>query len=211
MNRALVLYPLLLLSLLATPLQAREFDEGIDYQRISPGLGSSAPEGKVEVMEMFWYGCPHCFKLEPQLHAWIEEMGDKIHFVRRPSMLNPAWETHARAYYALLAMGVADELHQPFFDAIHVDRRRLADLDQLAEFVAEQGQDGEKFRQMFRSFYVETQIRKEQSLARRGFASGVPAVVIDGVYFTDTTIGGGYKGMLETMTHLVDKVLAGNN
>ncbi|GAB6042922.1 thiol:disulfide interchange protein DsbA/DsbL [Endothiovibrio diazotrophicus] len=199
--------PLLLLPL-AVAVHARDIDEGIDYQRLSPPLDTDAPAGKVEVMEIFWYGCPHCYHLEPVLHKWLEEHADKVHFVRRPSLLNPHWEVHARAFYAAQALEVGERIHQPLFDAIHKDHRRLNDLDSLARFFAEQGVDEQAFRDAYNSFYVETQIRRERELAGRGFVNGVPAVVIDGQYFTDATIGGGFDGMVQVMSHLVDKVLA---
>ena len=201
------LLPLLLLPL-ALSLHARDFDEGIHYQRVSPALATTAAEGKVEVMEMFWYGCPHCYELEPGLEKWLEAHADKVHFVRRPSLLNPRWETHARFYYTAQALGVLDAVHKPLFHALHEQSRRLNDLDALAQFAADQGVDEEKFRKTFRSFYVETQIRRERALAKRGISNGVPGVVIDGKYFTDATLNEGRAGMLEAMTFLVDKVLA---
>ena len=202
------LLPLLLLPMALTAAE-REIDEGIDYKKLSPAMNTAAPEGKVEVLEMFWYGCPHCYQLEPALEKWVHDNADKIHFVRRPSMLNPQWETHARAYYALQALDEVDRMHNILFKALHEEKRRLNDVDALAEFFAAHDVDEAKFRKTFRSFYVETNIRRERALAKRGFASGVPAVVIDGQYFTDTTIGGGYKGMIEVMSFLVDKARNG--
>ena len=201
------LLPLLLLPLAPTS-HARDIDEGINYQVVSPPLSVEAPADKVEVMEMFWYGCPHCYELEPGLEKWLEEHADKVHFVRRPSLLNPRWETHARFYYTAKALGVLDAVHKPLFRALHEQRRRLNDLDALAQFAADQGVDEEKFRKTFRSFFVETQIRRERALAKRGISNGVPGVVIDGKYFTDATLNGSRAGMLEAMTFLVDKVLA---
>ncbi len=198
---------LLALALLPAGLQAREIDEGIDYQVLTPALSSDPAEGKVEVMEIFWYGCPHCYHLEPRLKAWLAEQGDRVQLVRRPSALNPSWEIHARAYYAAQALDAVEKLHGPLFRAIHEERRRLNNEDELAKFAAEQGIDEQAFRNAFRSFYVETNVRRERLLNQRGFLNGVPAIVINGKYFADTTISGGYDGLIEVMSHLVEKEL----
>ena len=135
------------------------FVEGRDYQAISPAVKTSQPD-KVVVTEIFWYGCPHCFRFEPYVERWSAELPENVIFEQVPSSLNPRWTEHARAYYAFQLMGALDKTHRQFFDAIHLKRKRLNSVDTIAEFVAEQGLDEKAFREFYFSFPVETQIRK---------------------------------------------------
>ena len=200
---------LFLLPLIAVGAEPRSIDEGIEYRLIEPPLPVDVPAGKVLVTEQFWYGCPHCYHFEPKLQEWLKKQGDRVVFERRPSTLNPGWGVHAKAYYTAEILGVLDKIHEPLFDAIHKEHRKLNTEDDLAKFFTEHGVDEAEFRKVFNSFFVRTKLARDKALTENCCASGVPNIIINGKYFTDASYGGGLDGLLQVMDHLVDKELAG--
>ena len=183
------------------------FIEGTDYQPISPAVKTSQPD-KVVVTEIFWYGCPHCFRFEPYVERWSASLPDGVVFEQVPSSLNPRWTEHARAYYAFKMMGVLDQTHKALFDAIHIKRQRLTSLDTLAEFVDDLGLDGKQFRDHYFSFPVETQIRKNAKKEERYGHRGVPAVIVNGKYLVWASAAGSNERMSEIMNFLVARELS---
>jgi len=176
--------------------------EGKDYSAISPPVDTGQPD-KIVVTEIFWYGCPHCFRFEPYVERWKQNLPDGVVFEQVPSSLNPRWTEHARAYYAFKMMGVLDKVHRPFFDAIHVKRQRLTDLDTIAGFAAEQGIDEKLFRENYYSFPVETQIRKNVQIEKRYGHNGVPAVIVNGKYLVSASLAGSNDRMIEIIDFLI--------
>ncbi len=168
------------LAVIAAEAPSVPFKEGQDYARLANPVPVATP-GKIEVVEMFWYGCPHCYDLEPSTQAWLKRKPDNVAFVRIAVSFGASWEPGARAYYAAEALGVLDKLHQPLFEAYH-QRRPLGDVDALAAFAAEHGVDAEAFRKAYTSFQTETQLRRGNQLAQRYGIRGVPAVIVDGTY-----------------------------
>lgn len=197
---------LLMLVAGAAPAQM-SFVEGTDYQAISPAVKTSQPD-KVVVTEIFWYGCPHCFRFEPYAEHWAAGLPESVIFEQVPSSLNPRWSDHARAYYAFKMMGALEQTHKPLFDAIHLKRQRIMDLDSLAEFAAEQGLDAEVFRQNYASFPVDTQIRKDIQKERRYGHRGVPAVIVNGKYLVSASLAGSNERMIQIINFLVAQELA---
>ena len=183
------------------------FVEGTDYETISPAVKTSQPD-KVVVTEIFWYGCPHCFRFEPYVNRWSADLPDGVVFEQVPSSLNPRWTEHARAYYSFQLMGVLEKTHEAFFDAIHLKRQRLNSLDSIAEFVAERGLDEKAFREHYFSFPVETQIRKNNQNEKRYGHKGVPAVIVNGKYLVTGSLAGSNERMIEIMNFLVAKELS---
>ena len=122
--RTSILFTALLYALLCAPLAlyAANFQEGSHYQRLPTPVPTSV-EGKVEVVEIFWYGCPHCFRLEPVVDQWLEHKPDNVEFVRIPAVLGPSWELGARAFYVAESLDILDKIHAPLFDAIHVQKK----------------------------------------------------------------------------------------
>lgn len=197
-----------LLAMVAMPLafgaENKRFDEGIEYQLINPPQPTTNP-AKVEVVELFWYGCPHCFVFEPYLNAWLERKPANVEFIRIPATLNPGWSIHARAYYTAEVLGVLDKIHEPLFHAIHVQKRKLDNEAALAAFFAAQGVSEEDFRKTFNSFAVETKLRRAAGLVQRYGVSGVPAIIINGKYRTDGSLAGSYENLLQVMDYLIRK------
>jgi thiol:disulfide interchange protein DsbA len=183
------------------------FVEGSDYQLITPAVKTTQPE-KVVVTEIFWYGCPHCFRFEPYVEKWSAKLPDGVVFEQVPSSLNPRWTEHARAYYSFQLMGQLEQTHRAFFDAIHLKRERLTDLDTIAGFVAERGLDEKAFREYYSSFPVETQIRKNVQREKRYGHNGVPAVIVNGRYMVSASLAGSNERMIQIMNFLVAQELA---
>ncbi|MET0090736.1 MAG: thiol:disulfide interchange protein DsbA/DsbL [Candidatus Thiodiazotropha sp.] len=194
-------FSILLLTLTAQALFAAEWGEGFDP--IDPPVTTSVPDGKVEVLEFFWYGCPHCYHMEPQLQAWLEKKPDNVVFSRVPAPLNPKWTPHAQFYYAAEALGLAEKLHVPLFEAINDKKRRLFDKQSLIDFAVEQGADREKFTEAWDSFGVYVKVQNAKKLAQRYQLSGVPAVGINGKYLTSGSLAGTYSKMFTIMDQLV--------
>ena len=191
-----------LLLLSGSALAQSTFVEGTDYQTISPAVKTSQPD-KVVVTEVFWYGCPHCFRFEPFVERWSASLPEGVVFEQLPSSLNPRWIEHARAYYAFKMMNALDKTHKALFDAIHLKRQRLDNLDKLAVFAVEQGLDEKLFRENFFSFPVETQIRKNIQKEKRYGHRGVPAVIVNGKYLVSASLAGSNERMLSIMNYLV--------
>ena len=182
------------------------FVEGTDYQSISPPVETTDPD-KVVVTEVFWYGCPHCFRFEPYIRRWSSNLPEGVVFERLPSSLNPPWVVHARAFYAFEMMGILDQVHSDFFDAIHLERKRLFDLDSIAGWVASKGLDEKAFREDFSSFAVETELRKNAKKEKHYGHRGVPAVVVNGKYLVSASLAGSNERMIEIMNFLVGREL----
>ena len=201
------LLTLLTLGFVATASAQQAFVAGTDYDVLAEPVKTTQPD-KVVVTEIFWYGCPHCFRFEPFVEQWSASLPEGVVFEQVPSVLNPRWTEHARAYYSFRQMGVLEQTHKAFFDAIHVDRQRLTNLDTIAEFVAGQGLDEQRFRDSYYSFEVDTQIRKNAKKEPRYGHRGVPAVVVNGKYLVSASKAGSNARMIQIMNFLVGRELA---
>lgn len=206
MKRSLHLFIFSLLLLLWLPwrlaAQPLAFQEGTDY-RLLPTPVPTTTGDKVEVVELFWYGCPHCFKLEPVIEEWLKTKPDNAVLVRLPAVLGPNWQPQARAYYVAEQLGVLDKIHRPLFDAMHVQKRPLATPEQLADFFAEQGVDRAAFLDAYKSFAVETRLKRAEQLVRRYGIHGVPALVVNGKYLVDSERAGSLERMLQIVNYLI--------
>jgi thiol:disulfide interchange protein DsbA len=148
---------------------------------VEPPIATDTP-GKIEVVEFFWYECPHCYQLEPALEKWIPKLAKDVQFRRVPATFNERWILSARVFYALESMGIEDKLHKSLMDAIHRDRLRITDERQLTDWLARQGVDVAKFRAALTSFAVEGRLKRAMQLVRDSRIDGVPALMIDGRY-----------------------------
>lgn len=189
---------------------ARDFDEGIEYATLSTPVKTSSPD-KVVVTEIFWYGCPHCYRFEPYIEKYKASLPEGVVLEQVPSVLNPSWAEHARAYFTLKLMGETDKVHKQIFDAIHLKRQRLNNLDDMAKFVAQYGVDEKKFREMYHSFPVDTMIRKSRQTEKKYGHSGVPTVIINGKYRTSGSMTGSNAKTMQVIDYLVKKELAEQN
>ena len=203
-NLAKILATALMVFGLSVGAQAEEFEEGVHYERIDPPQPTSTGN-KVEVREMFWYGCPHCFRMEPYVERWLRKQPKEAEFVRMPAIFRPNWENHARAFYTAELLGVVDKVHQPLFDAIHVEKKRMDSDDELRDLFAAHGVDKIEFTKTFRSFAVETRIRRSKSMAQRYGVRGVPVFIVNGKYRVSNRSTGGSGNTMKVVDYLVKK------
>ncbi|HYQ73338.1 MAG TPA: thiol:disulfide interchange protein DsbA/DsbL, partial [Gammaproteobacteria bacterium] len=119
--------------------QANEYQEGKEFLLLSTPQPTSTGDDKVEVVELFWYGCPHCFDLEPEVQAWLERKPDYVELVRMPAIVGPRWELLAQAYYTAELLGISDKIHPALFEAIHEKDMKIDDEAALQAFFVDQG------------------------------------------------------------------------
>lgn len=180
---------------------------GKEFDQVTQVITTDTP-AKIEVMEIFWYGCIHCFQMETPLNAWVKKLPSDVYFKRVPGLPNPSWAPMAKAYYALQSLGMGEKLHSALFDAIH-KQRTLNPTDEKAaiEWVAlKSGQDKVKVEQAFNSFATKTALNRAAQLFRASGATGVPSLVIDGQYITSGTMAGGNEAALKTADFIIENV-----
>ena len=158
-------------------------------------------DGKIEVLEFFWYGCIHCYNLEPRLDTWLKTLPKDVQFRRVPAVLSDRWGHDAAVFYAFEAMGVLDKLHRPFFDAIHRDRLRSDNMPALNAWLEKNGVDPKKFEAAARSFGVQSKVKRAIRLTSDYKIEGTPAMAVQGRY----TVGSS-EAMLDTVNKLVADV-----
>ena len=177
--------------------------EGTHYTRLSQPVAVSAPPGKIEVIEFFSYGCPHCFALEPTLETWAKRLPTDVVFKRVPVGFNALYENYQKLYYALEAMGQLEHMHRKVFDAIHKQRQRLDKEADIAAFMTANGVDGAKFLELYKSFSVQTKARQAQQLSQSYKIDGVPAMGVHGRYVTSGSQAGSNERALAVTDALV--------
>ncbi|GBE10001.1 thiol:disulfide interchange protein DsbA precursor [bacterium BMS3Bbin12] len=189
-----------------SPPGGAKFEAGFDYRLIDPPVRIPGAEpGKVTVVEFFWYGCPHCYRLEPYLDKWLKHKPPGVQFIRIPAPLNAAWTVHARAYYAAKELGVLSRLFQPLFNAIQREGSALGTEDALADFFARHGVKPAAFRTAYGSFTVDAEVRRARALAQRIGITGVPTVVVAGKYRTGMELAGSDRRLIAIVNYLVRK------
>lgn len=191
--------------LFALPSGASQPAEGIDYQALESPVETQAEPGTVEVVELFWYGCPHCYNFEPHVTEWKARHDESVTFRYLPAVFNDVWAFHARVFYAAETMDLLDKLHAPFFHAIHAQGRRMLDERSILRFVEQQGVDPAAFRQALVSDEVTDKVQEAIRLTRDYRIEGVPAVVVDGRHLVSPGMTGGFDNMLQVMDYLVTK------
>ena len=195
----------LLALLAAANSAAEEFVVGQHYQEVKPAVATSTAADKVEVLELFWYGCPHCYAFEPQLQEWLKNKADYIEFVRVPAVFAQNWEVHARAFYAAQQLGVLDKLNGPVFDAIHKEDRKLGSQEEVTQFFADKGVSAEDFKKAYNSFGVDTKTRRAIALTREYGITGVPALIVNGKYRSSAQEAGDFATLLKLVDYLAAK------
>ena len=194
------------LSLAARSAIGKPFEEGTQYVPITPEppIGSG---DQVEVVEFFWYGCPHCNDFEPVVKKWAAGLQPNVSFTQIPVMFGGPADLHAQVYYALEGMGELERLHEKLFHTMHAEKHKLRTREEVDAFLAENGVDMDKFREAMNSFSVAAKVNRARALMRRYGIRGVPALVVDGRYRSGTGFRS-YEEMTEVVDFVVDKVLA---
>lgn len=191
-------------SLLGSTVSAQPLVEGRNYVTLSSPV-PTAQSDKIEVVELFAYSCPYCFQLEPTINPWAAALPEDVNFVRMPAMFGGVWNLHGQLFYTLEAMKADGSIHDSVFNAIHNAGRRLASVDDITNFAAEQGLDKALFTKAWNSFSVKSQIEKAKKQAVAYQITGVPTLVVNGKYRFDIGMAGGLQETVEVADALIDK------
>ena len=183
--------------------QAKKPEAGTDYQVVDPRAPVEAPAGKIEVVEFFWYNCPHCNAFEPALQAWTKNLPKDVSFRRAPIAFQESFVPQQRLFYTLEAMGLLDKLHGKVFAAIHGEKQNLTKADAIADWVAKQGVDKAKFTEQYNSFSVATKATRGAQLQNAYRVEGVPSLGVAGRYYVDGTLAGSMDRALKVAESLI--------
>jgi thiol:disulfide interchange protein DsbA len=185
-------------ALIALPLAAGA--QGTQYIDVKPPVPVDSKD-KIEVIEFFWYGCIHCYNLEPALEAWLKTLPKDVEFRRVPAVFNERWGLDASIYYAMEALGLVDKLHRPLFDAIHRNRLRTDNQQEFSEWLTRQGVDAKKFIQTVQSFGVRSKTRRAVQLTVDYKIDGTPAMAVHGRYTVPAQ-----QDVFKVVDSLIDRV-----
>ncbi len=181
-----------------------QYQDGVDFQTLTRPVAVEDPS-KIEVAEVFWYGCIHCFNLEPKLEQFASILPEDVNLVKVPAMWAPVMELHAKLYYASLALGVNEEVHWDIFKAMNEERNPLASEQAILDLVEKLGQDRAAFQRALNSFGVNSQVTRAKANAAAYGVRGTPEMVVAGKYRVSTTMTGSQDKMLLVVAALVDR------
>jgi thiol:disulfide interchange protein DsbA len=205
--KALGLLLVLFLGLQVAAQQGQEkgFEEGVHFKKLSVPVQTQDAE-KIEVLEIFSYGCVHCYNFDPQVEQWRSQQSGDVSFRRIPAVFSQAWEPLARAFYAAQVLGVSKKVHMPIFAAIHQSGINLQTAAQMARlFSNSAGVDEAEFISVFNSFGVRSQVQQAGADSRMYRITGVPSLVVAGKYVIDGVMAGNNTRMLQVVDFLVQK------
>jgi thiol:disulfide interchange protein DsbA len=191
------------LTLPALTAQAAGIDPSGKYDLVTPPQPTDTP-GKVEVVEVFWYGCPHCFTFLPNMEQYAKTKPDYVAVRHMPAIFRDSWVNHARAYYTAELLGVQDKIHRPLFETIHLRKQPLDTEDELMKFFEGYGVSNEDFKKTYNSFAVESLLRKSQVMQQRYGVRGTPTVIVNGKYRVSGSLAGPPEDMIKVIEALVE-------
>jgi len=178
-----------------------------DYAPVTPPQPTESG-GKIEVIEFFWYGCPHCYHLEPMVNAWLQKKPDDVVFKRVPAYPSESWGELARVFYTVQALGLLPQLHDKIFDAIHKDRVNLTNKKIREQWFAQHGVDPAKYEQMEKSFTVVSDLARAKQMTINYKVDSVPRLVVNGKYYTSGELAGSPERIFAVVDELIAKVRA---
>jgi len=180
------------------------YKAGEHYDIIAPAIRTANPD-KIQVTEFFWYGCGHCYNFEPLIGNWKKSLGDDVVFQGSPAVWAPQMELHSKAYYAAQVLGVLDTMHLPLFQAMNVDRKRLASEGEIAALFEANGVAEADFVKAYNSFGVSSMVRQASSRAKAAKITGTPEIMVNGKYRVTTRKAGSQAKMLEIVDYLIEQ------
>ena len=189
--------------------QVKKLEEGTDFLALPKPVQVEAPKGKVEVIEFFWYNCPHCNAFEPALEAWIKRLPKDIFFKRVPVAFDDSFVPQQRLFYVLEAMNKVDEMQAKVFKAIHTEKQDLKTVEKITSWIEKQGINKAQFLELYNSFSVSTKARKAAQTQEAYKVSGVPALGIAGRFYTDGGLAGSMEKALFVTEYLTAEVRKG--
>ncbi len=190
---------------LAEQPEQRAFVEGLEYQLIDPPQATQNDDGRIEIVELFLYACPHCNVLRPKLEAWIKKNSDLVVLRRVPAIVGAPWADQARAFYTAKKLGILDKSHNALFKSIHEDGEQYADDESVMRFFVGLGVKPEDFIKVFRSPEVDEKVSQARILTVNYGIRGVPAIIINGKYRTAQYFTGSQEKLFEVLDMLIEK------
>ena len=184
---------------------ATKYIEGVHYEQLPYPVTTNVEPGSIEVVEIFWYGCPHCYELEPYIDKWLKSKPQNVVFTRLPAVFNKLWEVHAKAYYALFLMEALDQANRIIFEGMHAQGRLLKNLDSITRFLKQNNIDDKKFASLYVADDVKKLVSEAGDLVDAYDIHGVPAIIVDGKYRVTGKMAGSYQGMLDITDYLVKR------
>ncbi|WP_428087920.1 thiol:disulfide interchange protein DsbA/DsbL [Candidatus Thioglobus sp.] len=191
---------------ISTAVFAGNYVEGKHYVALEKPV-KTVTKDQIEVKELFWYYCPHCFNVEPVLTDWVKKLPENTTFIRQPAVFSDRWINGAIFYYVLEQLDEVARLHGKLFDAIHLHKNSFTDQEDFVEWLSDNGVDKTKANKAFKSFSVRTKVNKSKLNTVRYHTSGVPAMVVNGKYWTDSQHAGGSLEMFKVVDYLIAKEL----
>ncbi len=186
-----------------------KFVAGKDYMKLDRAVPTETEAGKVEVIEFFWYSCPHCSAFEPTFAQWVKNAPKDVVVRRVPVAFREDFAPQQRLYFSLEAMGLLDKIHGKVFQAIHVERLPLSTDASILAWVEKQGVDKNKFADTAKSFGVASKLKRAVQLQNDFKIEGVPSLGIAGKYYTDGTLSGSMERALQVTESLLAQVRQG--
>jgi len=191
-------------SLAATPVWAQNaFKAGKDYLTLDKPVATEAGNGKIEVIEFFWYSCPHCNAFEPTFDRWVKAAPKDVVVRRVHVAFRPDFEPQQRLFYTLEAMNLLETVHPKVFQAIHVDKLPLNTEALIMSWIDKQGVDKAKFAEIYKSFGVATKVRRAVQLQNEFRIEGVPSLGVNGRYYIDGSLAGSMDRALKVAEALI--------
>jgi thiol:disulfide interchange protein DsbA len=179
-----------------------QFQPGREFQRIEP-LHPAALDGRIEVIEFFYYGCPVCYETEPFLSRWLGAAPDYVAIRRVPALSSEAWESFAKLYYALETLGQVEHLHWSVYDSVHFENLQLGDEKVMADWAARNGIESEKFVQAYGSQAVAEKTAQAREVLKAYGVRAVPTFIVDGKFLTSARLAGGSEQVVQVLDYLV--------
>lgn len=186
---------------------AAQLKAGRDYKPLANPQAVETGD-RIEVIEFFWYGCSHCYDLEPILNKWTARLPKDVEFRRVPAIPTERWAPNARTFYTLESLGLLEKLHGAVFDAIHLDRVNFNDERSQLDWMAKKGVDPARFSEAWKSFSVQSKTKRAVQQTQANDISGVPTLVVDGKYQTSVSMAGSHEALLKVLDELIVKARA---
>ncbi|MCK5662634.1 MAG: thiol:disulfide interchange protein DsbA/DsbL [Thiotrichaceae bacterium] len=182
-----------------------DYDEGIEYEVLSK-IQPAPTDGKVEVIEFFSYGCPHCYHFEPYIEKWKETKSDNIEFYHVPAIFNKNWEALATLYYAAEVLGVEDKMHEAIFEAMHGEGKKVRSFEDLKALFEKNGVSAEELDRALNSFTVAAKTRRAKTMTTSYGITSVPNIVVQGKYRTNGTLAQGHANVFKVVDFLSEEI-----
>jgi len=177
---------------------SENFQNGVHYETLTKPVITANPN-EIEVLELFWYGCPHCDDLDPSLKAWVSKLPPNVSFSRMPVVFGQSWEMHSRMFWAAKNLGILDKVHQPIFNALHRQGQKLQSESDVVKFFLQFGLEAQVVKKELFSFSTESSMRLADARTRSYGIRGVPALVVNGTYVTGVSQAGGEQNLFKLL------------